>query len=79
MHKACWDNRKFMALLSGILTAGILLFLFVALRYAPFGSRTLATMDANIQYLDFFAYFKNVLQGKDRISYSFGKALGGNG
>lgn len=42
----------------------------------PFGTNTLAVMDADIQYLDFFGYFKDVLEGKANISYSFAKQLG---
>ena len=34
-------------------------------------------MDADIQYLDFFAYFKDVLSGKNNIAYTLGKTLGG--
>ncbi|MCD7918958.1 MAG: YfhO family protein [Clostridiales bacterium] len=47
--------------------------------FSPFGERSLATMDANIQYLDFFAYLKDVLSGDNSISYSFSKGLGGSG
>lgn len=45
-------------------------------KIAPFGSKTLAVMDADIQYLDFFAYFKDVLEGKANVEYSFAKQLG---
>ena len=45
--------------------------------YAPFGNKSLATMDANIQYLDFFAYLKDFLRGENN-TYCFGKTLGGN-
>lgn len=55
----------------------ILMILFTIYHYAPFGNNSLATMDANIQYIDFFAYLKDVLVGKNNISYSFGKTLGG--
>ena len=55
----------------------ILMILFTIYHYAPFGNNSLATMDANIQYIDFFAYLKDVLAGKNNISYSFGKTLGG--
>ena len=44
---------------------------------APFGSTTLANYDGYIQYLDFFAWFKDVLAGKSDITYTFGKSLGG--
>lgn len=45
-------------------------------RIVPFGNNTLAVMDADIQYLDFFAYLKDVLEGKASIEYSFAKQLG---
>lgn len=50
--------------------------------YAPFGGedqRSLAGHDANIQYLDFFAYLKDVLAGKQSIGYTFSALLGGTG
>jgi uncharacterized membrane protein YfhO len=47
-------------------------------QYAPFGDHSLAAMDADIQYLDFFAFFKDVLQGKNNLSYTFSKTLGGS-
>ena len=71
------NSRKWFCLVPGIMTGCILAILFVVFEYAPFGSNTLAVMDADIQYLDFFAYLKNVLCGKDDISYCFGKTLGG--
>jgi uncharacterized membrane protein YfhO len=42
------------------------------------GAKSLTWMDASIQYLDFFSYFKDVLQGKNNISYTFSKTLGGS-
>lgn len=62
------------ALLTGI----ILLTLLIHFRVTPFGSNTIATQDGKIQYIDYFSYYKNVLDGKDTISYSFSKKLGGN-
>ena len=45
---------------------------------APFGSGSLATADAEIQYIDFFAYFKDLLCGKNSIFYTFSDTLGGD-
>lgn len=45
---------------------------------APFGAGSLATDDAEIQYLDFFAYLKDVMTGKNSISYTFSDTLGGD-
>lgn len=67
----------FTSLLCFTFTGLILFALFKHYGYAPFGDNSLATMDANIQYLDFFAYFKDVLEGKNNISYTFSKGLGG--
>ena len=61
-----------------IITATVLLLFFAFFKYAPFGNNSLAWTDANIQYLDLFAYFKDVLSGKNNISYTFGKQLGGS-
>lgn len=56
----------------------ILLWLFSYLNsYAPFGGNSMAWSDADIQYLDFFAYFKDVLAGRNDIGYTFSKELGG--
>ena len=56
----------------------LLLWLFFYLNsYAPFGENSMACNDANIQYLDFFAYFKDVLAGRNDIGYTFSKELGG--
>ena len=45
------------------ITFGVLMLLYVMGGYAPFGGRSLASMDGNIQYLDFFAYYQNVMAG----------------
>lgn len=46
---------------------------------APFGNDSLAAADCKVQYLDFFNYYKDVLNGDNRIGYSLTKGLGGNG
>lgn len=56
----------------------IMLIAYVRYGYAPFGNNSLATMDAKIQYLDFYAWFKDVLEGKNDLTYTFSKMLGGN-
>lgn len=56
----------------------IIVFLYIIKGYAPFGNNTLAIVDAEIQYLDFFSYFRDVLLGINDISYSLGSGLGQN-
>lgn len=53
-------------------------FLYYILGYAPFGENSLIVNDAHIQYVDFFAYLKDVLSGENSIAYSFSKTLGGS-
>lgn len=69
-------------ILCGVTVFGIVFMIMMVLywisAFAPFGENHLALMDAKIQYLDFFSYFKDVLAGDNDISYTFGKTLGGN-
>lgn len=70
--------KKFFPVWVGIATALIIAILFILMGYAPFGGNSLAKSDANVQYLDFFAYLKDLLSGKASVGYSFGKSLGDN-
>ena len=56
----------------------IILVLYALCKIAPFGRNSLANYDANIDYIDCFAYLKDVLSGKNNGIYSFSKGLGGN-
>ena len=60
------------------LTLLILLALFAHFKITPFGNNTMATMDGNIQYVDYFDYYKGVLDGKNTLGYTFSKEIGGN-
>ena len=70
-------NRQ-LCFYSFAITLLTLLFLFWHYGYAPFGDNSMASNDASIQYLDFYSYFKDVLSGKNSITYTFSKTLGGN-
>ena len=63
---------------SALLTGILLLVLFIKNQIIPFGGNSFASMDAIIQYLDYFAYFKDVLGGQNSIDYSLTKGLGGS-
>lgn len=65
-------------LISGFLTSIVMLVTLYLLKYAPFGGRALTYMDADIQYLDFYQYYKDVLCGENSLLYTFGKTLGGS-
>lgn len=44
----------------------------------PFGNISNLRDDLEIQYVDYFAFYRNVLLGNGDISYSFAKSLGGS-
>ena len=52
--------------------------LFLVKGVYPFGSQSNLMWDMEIQYTDFFAYYRSVLLGKADLSYSFSKSLGGS-
>ncbi len=76
--KKMWGKGSFQIILSGILTFLIVWTIFFINGYAPFGDNSLATMDAEYQYIDLFGYLKDILTGDNRAAYTFSKTLGGN-
>lgn len=58
--------------------AVIFLMLCAVRRITPFGDRTFLYEDMKQQYMDFYAYYKAVLHGKDGFIYSAHSGLGSN-
>ncbi len=60
----------------------IIIGLFIVIQAAsglyPFGEKSNLLWDEEIQYVDYFAFYRDVLQGKASIAYSFSKSLGGS-
>lgn len=52
--------------------------MYAIMHIAPFGGISNAWEDADIQYLDFFSYYRDVLTGKNSIRYSMTNSLGNN-
>ena len=75
-------NDKYKTILNSIICFIIVLIMLMALllikEYAPFGNNSFAWMDGNIQYMDFFTYLKDVLDGKNSIAYTLSNMLGGS-
>lgn len=61
-----------------LLPVGILLTTYALTGIAPFGPKTLLTIDMSNEYVDYFSYFKSLFGGGGSLFYSFGKTLGGN-
>lgn len=70
-------NRNTLFYLTAFLVpAMLMLILFIRLNVTPFGNRGVGIVDGDIQYVDFFRYYRNVLLGKDSIAYSFSNFFG---
>lgn len=70
-------NKKCCFFVTFVLSFVFMIVLYRVYHYAPFGNQSLAWADANIQYLDFFAFLKDVIRGKNSIWYTFTNMLGG--
>ena len=56
----------------------IVLIVFAVFGMAPFGDHGLLYRDGEIQMVDLFCWYKDVLTGKSSITYTFTKSLGGS-
>ena len=65
-------------ILAGVLAIVIQGVVYYQLEIAPFGENTILTTDLKGQYISFFSYLKNSLQGEDNLLYSMSKTMGGN-
>lgn len=74
------ENKSRKEALMIILSFGIGVFLvlmiFIINHYAPFGDKTIAFRDGTAQYLDFFAFYKDLLAGKETLGLSLNNSLG---
>ena len=59
------SQKWFIVLLSGFITCAIMTVLLIMNDFAPFGLKSLAWRDADIQYLDFYSYLKDVADGEN--------------
>ena len=64
-------------LLAALVTAVIYWTVMLLGKYVPFGINTPAVTDAKLQYLDLFAYCRDVLTGQNSAVYTFSNTLGG--
>lgn len=71
-------NKKKLYILSFIIPVILMLFVWTALGIYPFGSRSILVGDLDIQFVDYYAYFKSILSGENNFIYTFSKNLGGD-
>ncbi|MDD6432098.1 MAG: YfhO family protein [Lactobacillaceae bacterium] len=79
MNRQNWKKQHALILTGSFLIPVILMGAYFAYRQmAPFGPSSLLTVDLGQQYVDFFAYFRNIiLHHPGALFYSFSKGLGG--
>ena len=71
-------NRWISMLLVFGAVVGIYVLIQVFSGLYPFGEKSNLLWDQDVQYVDFFAFYKDVLTGKADIGYSFSKSAGGS-
>ncbi len=71
------ENKKWCCFAAFIISFLFMIVLYRVYHYAPFGNQSLAWGDADNQYLDFFAFLKDVIRGKNSIWYTLSNTLGG--
>ena len=63
--------------LLAIFTAAAAFVIFcMAIRLSPFGDKTFLYDDMKRQYVDFYAFYRSILGGKNDLVYSFQKGIG---
>lgn len=73
-----YHNTIIAGALAFCIPAVLFLMLCAVRRITPFGDRTFLYEDMKQQYMDFYAYYKAVLHGKDGFLYSAHSGLGSN-
>lgn len=64
--------------LSFFIPAIVMLLIFKARGFYPFGDKSLFIMDMRDQYLEFFASLRNLASGDDSLFFSWSRSMGGN-
>ncbi|WP_022753255.1 YfhO family protein [Butyrivibrio fibrisolvens] len=73
-----YHNTIIAGILAFSIPAVIFLMLCAVNHITPFGDRTFLYEDMKQQYMDFYAYYRAVLHGKDNFLYSAHSGLGSN-
>ena len=58
-----------------LVIVGLFIIIQAASGLYPFGEKSNLLWDEEIQYVDYFAFYRDVLQGKASIAYSFSKSV----
>ena len=72
------ENKKILCVFSFLMTIIVLLISMAIDGMFPFGNISVLKWDLEIQYIDLYAWFRNILHNGEGILYSFSKSLGGN-
>lgn len=79
MNKNNCLNKSWMCCTASFIMTGVILLIVLRLlRFIPFGESSFVLVDAYFQYVDFFCFLRDVVQGANNISYTFSSNLGGS-
>ena len=71
------SERK-LYILSFFIPVILMIGVWIALDIYPFGKYSILVSDLEIQFVDYYAYFKSVISGENDFIYTFSKNLGGD-
>ena len=78
MKKFNKDKIVQISLISFFLTSICVLTIYAINKIYPFGTKTLLTMDMSGQYVNYLAYFRNIITDNANVFYNFSMNLGSN-
>ena len=60
------------------LPVAVMLLIYCMMGIAPFGKKSVLTIDLYNQYIHYFSYLKEIIKGNHGFFYSFSKTIGGD-
>ncbi len=73
-----FEKNTFISFLAFVIPAVLMLLIFIAGQFAPFGKVSILVADMRYQFVDYIGYMKSVFFGNNDMFYSFSKTFGGD-
>lgn len=71
-------SKHVLYLCAFMIPAVMMIFVMIVLGVYPFGARSILVSDLEIQFVDYYSYFKSIITGNNDFIYTFSKNLGGD-
>ncbi len=73
-----FEKNTFISLLAFMIPALVMMLIFIAGQFAPFGKVSVLVADMRYQFVDYIGYMKSVFFGNNDMFYTFSKTFGGD-